>query len=647
MAKVFPAQAIDRLEVTIGSKKLGELFLDLGYITCDDLAHALEYQHKKGGQLGWVLASLGYVTRLELYEGLAKHLSLSFEMDMVKVLLEMDRKLAQAMTHEEMVQYQTVPVSADGRVITILTAKPNSQNVTDFIKKRFRISHIIPVVATDVDVMKLSAEIYRNLIPGISPGGPVQHAPEETARVVFTKEQIAFTAGFLGMFGLLLYLETPAAVLAMLCVAQVVFASLIAFRLALAVWGKLKGPPLTMQEADKPFNDRDLPVYTVLVPAYREKAVIGGLIKCIRKFDYPEDRLDIILLLEEDDTEMLERVKAEKLPANWRFLVCPESDLKTKTSALNYGLAFAKGEFLAVYDAESLPEPGQLRKAVSAFRTHTRDYLCFKASPDYFNRKENLLTISSSLEQYAWNDCVQTGLLRMGLPVPLGGAGSHFDVKKLKNIGGWDSYNVSADADLGMRAAAAGYKTGLIDSITWEEAAPKFKQWLKQLSRQAKGRLQTFFVHSRRPSRLIKNAGFFPWLGYMALTGGMPLVNLLNPVMWLLLGFSVLADITGFFYVPSAIIYITAFNIIAGNFVLTYIAILGAKNSRLIIPAFLTPVYWMMQSLAAYKGLWQLFTKPHYWEKAQHGLTKAIPISRTLEVPENVPEMIVIKEPQR
>ncbi len=650
MAKVFPAQAIDRLEVTIGSKKLGEIFLELGYITRTKLDRALEYQRKKGGQLGWILAALGYISRLQLYEGLAKHLSLPFETNMEHVLQRIDRKLAATLTYEEVVKYQAVPFFIDNKTLYILTAKPNSPATIEFFKQKFHKNKASMTVVTDLDIMKLSGELYRDRILDTSINGLPHRDPEETARIVFTGEQTAFAAGFLCMLGVLLYFETESAILAMMFAVQFFFAVPILFKLALVLWGRMKPPAFTMNEAVKPYNEYDLPVYSILIAAYKEKAVIGNLIKCIKKFDYPEDKLDIILLLEEDDKATLVAAKAEKPPANWRFLVCPDSIPRTKSKALNYGLNFAKGEFITVYDAEDLPEPCQLKKAVTAFRTHPDDYICFQAALHYFNKNENFLTKMLTLENSSWNYGLLPGLFRMGLPVPLGGTSSHFDLKKLKKIGAWDAFNVTGDADLGIRATAEGYETGVIDSTTYEEATSQLKNWMKQRSRWVKGYLQTFLVYTRNPLKLIKSLGFFKWFGYTLFIGGTPAIYLLNPVMWVLLGLSIFLDVSGLFYVPSTLIYLTALNLIVGNIIVTFIAMLGAlprKNYGQIFLAVLSPVYWMLQSFAAYKGLWQLFFKPFYWEKTDHGLTKNIPVSRTLEIPENVSELVVVKNTRK
>jgi len=646
MVQAFTPQAIERLEVAVGARKLGEIFLDLGYITEERLDAALDYQRMKGGRLGWIMATMGYINRLQLFEGLARHLSLPFLSDTEYIKKTLDRKTAFRLAYGEMIRHQVLPFTCKDDTLTVLTSDPDKQSAIEFLRAKFKEKKINQIVVTDLDIMRLTEELYRESILDASINGLQNRNPEESARAVFTKEQIAFLAGFFCTYGLWIYYDTRAAIIFTLFTVQLFYAVPIVFKLIMVVYGKLKSPALTMTTAGKPYDERNMPVFTILIAAYKEKEVIGNLIRSVKKMDYPENKLDIILLLEENDSETLQAAKAEKPPANWRFLVLPESLPRTKPKALNYGLNFARGEYLAIYDAEDIPEPDQLKKAVTAFKTHPDNYICFQAALNYFNKNENFLTKMFTLEYSGWFDCLLPGLFRARLPIPLGGTSNHFDVAKLRKIGAWDPYNVTEDADLGIRASMQGYKAGIIDSTTYEEATPQFGNWMRQRSRRVKGYMQTFLVHSRHPLKSLKVIGLPRWLSYTFLIGGTPLNFLLNPVMWLLFGAALFADTTGLFNVPAALLYIAGINLIAGNIIVTAIAMIGAMTRKFynLIPyALLSPVYWMLQSFAAYKGAWQLITKPHYWEKTMHGLTKNIPVSQTLAIPEDISELIVVK----
>jgi glycosyltransferase XagB len=629
MVTINVVKAIDRLETKIGPSKLGEVFLELGYLTRTQLDRALEYQEHKGGKLGWILVTLGYITRLELYQGLAKHFDMSFEKDTSYIMRSIDRKLAVMLKHEEMVKYQVVPFYLGDDVLYVLTADPNNQPAMDLLYHRFGAKQINQIVITDLDLMKISEDLYRESIMDMSVHGLFYRNPDESAYKVTIRSQWIFLACLICGMAIWAYFKADTLVVALLFLVQLFYAIPILFKFMVSIWGKINRPRKPLYtDVSAPWEVGNWPVYTILIPAYREKEVIGNLIKSLKKLDYPEDKLDIILLLEENDKETLQAAKIEKPPANWRFLVLPDSFPKTKPKALNYGLNFARGEYLTIYDAEDMPEPEQLKKAVAAFRTHPGNYICFQAALNYFNKNENFLTKMFTLEYSSWFDCLLPGLFKAGLPIPLGGTSNHFDVKKLKHIGAWDPFNVTEDADLGIRTSVEGYKVGVIDSTTYEEANSQLHNWIKQRSRWVKGYMQTFLVHSRHPFKAIKAMGLWRWLGYAWLIGGTPANFLLNPIMWVFFAVSYFVNLSGYVHIPDSLLYLAGFNLIAGNAMAIFIAMIGIfprKNYALIPYALLSPVYWMLQSIGAYKGFWQLLVKPFYWEKTAHGLTKYKP----------------------
>jgi len=362
------------------------------------------------------------------------------------------------------------------------------------------------------------------------------------------------------------------------------------------------------------------------VPAYKEPEVIGILMDALKKMNYPQNKLDIILLLEEDDRETFEAAKNNKPPGNWRFLIVPSSQPKTKPKACNYGLFFSRGKYLVIYDAEDIPEPDQLKKAVVAFKKGGKDYICYQGSLNYFNKDENTLTKLFTLEYSYWYDYLLHGLDRLKLVIPLGGTSNHFDAEKLKELGGWDPFNTTEDADLGVRAYAKGYRIGVVNTTTFEEANSRLGNFIRQRSRWIKGYMQTWLVYSRHPIKLIRVIGFKGWVSFNFFIGGTPFASLVNPItwsvffVWLLTKTKLVEPIF-----PPEVLYLSLFNLLFGNFLgiyLNMVAVFKRKYYTLIPFAFLNPFYWFLQSIASYKSLWQLFNKPFYWEKTQHGITK-------------------------
>ena len=146
----------------------------------------------------------------------------------------------------------------------------------------------------------------------------------------------------------------------------------------------------------------------------------------MRRLDWPQDRLDLIILLEEGDTETLEALAGQDWPTGTRSLSCRTASQATKPRALNYGLQYAQGSLLVIYDAEDRPDPAQLRAAHDAFRTSDTRLACVQAPLVAYNHGESWLA-----GQWALEYRIQFGLLmpaqaRLGLPLLLGGTSNHF-----------------------------------------------------------------------------------------------------------------------------------------------------------------------------------------------------------------------------
>ena len=98
-----------------------------------------------------------------------------------------------------------------------------------------------------------------------------------------------------------------------------------------------------------------------------------------------------------------------------------------------------------------------------------------------------------------WFDLLLPGLDAEHAPIPLGGTSNHFKTASLIESGAWDPYDVTEDADLGIRLFKRGYRTRIVDSTTYEEANSQFGNWIRQRSRWLKGYMQTWLVHMRHP----------------------------------------------------------------------------------------------------------------------------------------------------
>jgi hypothetical protein len=252
------------------------------------------------------------------------------------------------------------------------------------------------------------------------------------------------------------------------------------FRLA----GCLLSPPASPSHRTP---EHMLPVYTVIVALYREAEAVDDLIKSLRALDYPSEKLDIKLVIEAYDRETWPALQRIRPGAPFEIIVAPQVGPRTKPKALNAALPFARGTFTVVFDAEDRPEPDQLRKAVDMFLMEGEDVACVQARLTIDNTNDGWLARLFTAEYAAQFDLFLPGLARMGLPLPLGGSSNHFRTDVLRSIGAWDAYNVTEDADLGMRLARFDYRSVVIDSTTYEEAPAYYVPWLRQRTRWFKG----------------------------------------------------------------------------------------------------------------------------------------------------------------
>jgi len=364
------------------------------------------------------------------------------------------------------------------------------------------------------------------------------------------------------------------------------------------------------------------PHYVVLVPMYHEGAVLPGLIAALTALDYPKDRLEVRLLIEEDDEETLEAARRLELRPPFVVYPIPFSKPRTKPKACNVGLADTTADYLVIYDAEDRPEPDQLKKAVRAFAAVPEHVACIQAKLSFYNPDQNFLTRCFTAEYATWFDLCLPGLDCLKAPIPLGGTSNHFRLPVLKQVGGWDEYNVTEDCDLGLRLFAGGWQTRILDSTTWEQACPSLRYWISQRSRWVKGYIQTYLVHLRSPLRLWRTLGCTNGIHFHLLIGGTPLCQLISPFYWILtLLWLVVRPVGVEAFFPGPVFAMGAFCLFAGNFIFAYtsgIACVRRGRGHLAKYGLAMPIYWLLLSIGAWRGFLELLYRPHHWAKTKH-----------------------------
>lgn len=379
-------------------------------------------------------------------------------------------------------------------------------------------------------------------------------------------------------------------------------------------------------EAEEPrlLEDGELPFYTVLIPLRDEAVMVPLLGRAMAALDYPPEKLDIKFVVETASPATIAAVETLLPDPRFRLVEVPAGPPATKPKALDYALPLARGEYLVVYDAEDVPDPDQLRKAASRFAADPA-LACLQAELVPENAHENLLTALFAGEYAGLFGRLLPALARWGLPVPLGGTSNHFRTAMLRELGGWDAFNVTEDADLGVRLRRRGLRAEMLASRTLEEAPIGLLAWMAQRRRWMKGWMQTFLVHNREPGRLLGDLGWRAFLGFEILVGGMIISALLHTLVLGMLAGRLLQ------YGPAGLIPQNALDWLSlgalvigygGTFAIVASGLVRQRAVHLLPLQLLLPVYWIFHAVAALGATRDLVMKPLVWDKTAHGVTR-------------------------
>ena len=376
-----------------------------------------------------------------------------------------------------------------------------------------------------------------------------------------------------------------------------------------------------LRRPDKP------PRISLLVPLFDERDIAGDLVRRLSKLTYPRDRLEVCLILEWGDQRTETALRAAELPAWMRIVHVPGGVLRTKPRAMNYALDFTNGDYVGIYDAEDAPAPDQLWKVVDAFKRAAPDVACLQGVLDFYNAKQTWLTRCFTIDYAIWFRLVLPGLVRLGLPIPLGGTTVFFRRSALEALGRWDAHNVTEDADLGLRLARRGYRCAFMPSVTEEEATHAISPWVRQRSRWIKGYAMTWAVHMRDPLRLLGELGPLRFLSVQILFLGTLSQFVLAPLLWSfwlvpfglphpmseVLPWGAVITLAGLFLLAEALTMIVA-----------VLSVATPKRRWLIKWVPLIHFYFPLATIASWKGLGEMISRPFFWDKTRHGRRKMV-----------------------
>lgn len=590
---------------------VGASLLREGVVAPEEMLTALSHHGREAGRLPDVLRARGLVVERDLLGVDARNWGIRL-VDLDAALP--DPRLIDAVGVTDCLRHGLVPWQKTGDVTIVATSRPEEfRRLRPMLEARLG-----PVAAGLASSRAILAAIHVRRGDHLARAAENRVAEAESCRSWPRLHQSPLAMTVLAVTLAALILAPLATGLAALGFALVSLAAIVALKIAAtiaALRAPLPGPA--------PASNTIPPVVSIIVALYNEADIAPRLVRRLARLDYPVELLDVILAVEAEDHVTLDALANAELPPWMRVVIVPEGQVKTKPRALNHALDHARGAIVGVYDAEDAPEPDQLRKVVERFQRSGPEIACLQGMLDYYNPRTNWLSRCFTIEYAGWFRLILPGLARLGLVVPLGGTTLFFRRDVLDRLGAWDAHNVTEDADLGIRLARHGYRTELIDTVTHEEANCRPLPWIKQRSRWIKGYVMTWAVHMRQPRLLWRQLGPKGFLGFQVLFLGSIAQFLLAPLLWsfMLLPFGVHHPLSAALPTPAlwalAIIFFLSE---AANIVIGALGLGRTTHGLSLLWVLTLKVYYPLASLAAYKGLAELATRPFYWDKTTHGL---------------------------
>ena len=489
------------------------------------------------------------------------------------------------------------------------------------VRKRPNLRHRLAVVAPSA-LRNAIVEAGRDEVEERARTSLFVDQPHHSARYVLAGGQGAIGGALAVGIAFAFWFNAPAAWLGLHVLFSVFFLACVVLRLAAAVSAR----PPSLARLAPPSGD-DLPVYSVLVAIYREAEIVPQLLSALSRLRWPRSKLEIKLVCEADDVQTLETLATLRLQPWVEIVKVPPGEPRTKPKALAYALPLCSGEFATLYDAEDQPHPDQLQEAWQRFRDSDEWLGCLQAPLMVVPSQKRLIPALFGFEYAALFRGLLPWLAQRRLILPLGGTSNHFRRAALEEVGGWDPSNVTEDADLGLRLARHGYRCETITRPTLEDAPEAPLNWGRQRTRWFKGWMQTWLVHMRDPGQLLREIGLGRFVVMQIMLAGMVISALANvvfvaTVVWIAMLVSSTGTLGGY---HAALLAVDAVNVVVGY---TAFLVLGrqvlhpeerASFWKIVL---WTPAYWLAMSIAAWRAVWELYRRPHHWEKTHHPLRR-------------------------
>ncbi|MBO6544391.1 MAG: glycosyltransferase [Alphaproteobacteria bacterium] len=617
-----PGFADARTALSLTSLPIGHYLVAAGLISNTDLDDGLARQKHSGLRLGEELIGHGKIRPVDFYRALATQTGLPF----VNLISDIpDESLLTVAQLDLYLEARALPWRRVKGTLVFASTDPRAARA---VLETCLSEPFLVYQTSSFDILWTTQKFFAEELSAHARDRLHTMNPTASAKVLLSNTARLVCIALLCCLVLAIIVLPTAMLLLANFVAALAFLSLAALRLtALRGARRTVTPPPVTTLTTAPGTA--LPRYSVLVPMLREAEVLPILVNALKRLDYPPAKLDIKLVLEADDKETIDAARSLTLPGNFEIIRVPGSEPMTKPKACNYALHFVRGDYVVVFDAEDMPHPQQLREAARAFEQGDAMLACVQAPLTYYNWGENWLTKHFAIEYAAIFDLLLPMLSRLNLPFPLGGTSTHFRTDALRAVGAWDAYNVTEDADLGFRLYEAGYRTATIIAPTLEEANCHLPNWVRQRSRWLKGWMQTYLVRMRHPILTWRQLGPRGFVIFQIVIGAFLLSALLHPLFYPMMIYALVLGLQQATSFQSGLLALFNLTVLVLGFSAAILSgLVGAMLRRLdglSLHALSMPAYWLLISFASYKALFQLITRPHYWEKTVHGLSVFTP----------------------
>jgi cellulose synthase/poly-beta-1,6-N-acetylglucosamine synthase-like glycosyltransferase len=597
---------------------LDALLLARGAARWADITDAREAAGIADLWIGQVLLARDAVSEADLLPALAESHGLGLAEDRP---LPSDPELAACLSARDALALDAVPMERVGSVVIVATGRPDR---ADDIRATLRLppgARAVLVLAPRARIMAAQIALYGEALARLAEGqAPLAASCRGWRAQVAGRGAVLFACAIA-----ILAFAQPSAVLALAFgLAILIFLGNMALKI-MAFAATLRAerrPAISPQTPTGPALPQRLPVVSILVPLYQEPEIATTLMTWLTRLDYPPERLDVLLVIEQDDHLTRSALAAMTLPGWARIVTVPQGEPRTKPRALNFALNFARGEIIGIYDAEDRPETDQIFRVVQRFAELGPDTACLQGQLDYHNARHNLLSRLFAIEYAIWFRVLLPGVQRLGLVVPLGGTTLFLRRAALTHVGGWDAHNVTEDAELGLRLARHGYRTEIIETTTFEEANAAVLPWIRQRSRWQKGYLLTWAIAMRAPIALWRDLGTRRFLAVQVQILFAVAGFLVAPLLW-----SLMIKPFGYAHPLDAVVGPFGYGVLATIFVASLVLSVAlafhatrARHLRRLRPFIpLSELYFLLGTLSAWRAAVEMLLRPFFWAKTLHG----------------------------